>query len=229
MCLHGCGAWRRRMAEKRRSLPFLLHVAIRGGACPTSVEPMLPSFAVEPTGQLLPWYALKVRTRSEPMAVTALSNRGYFPFAPSIPERRRYSDRMAVVPAPIFPGYVFCRFDVSGKVTVLSCPAVEYIVSFAGAPAIVPDEEIEAVRRAVEAGGRPRSYLAIGQRIRIEFGPLTGLEGILDRTAKGNRLVVSVHLLQRSVSVEIDEDQVRAIFAASRKPASSSPALNNRR
>ena len=167
----------------------------------------------------LPWYAVKVRTRSEPIAVAALQNRGYDPFAPTIAERRRYCDRMAVVRAPVFPGYVFCRLDAQNKVPVISSPAVEYIVSFAGQPATVPDDEIEAVRRAVEAGGRPRSYLSVGQRIRIEYGSLAGLEGVLERNGKENRIVVSVHLLQRSVSVEIDEDQIRAIGPAEGAPA----------
>jgi transcription antitermination factor NusG len=118
---------------------------------------------------------------------------------------------MAVVRTPVFPGYVFCRLDVQKKVPVLSSPAVEYIVSFAGHAVAVPDEEIEAVRRAVEAGARPRSYLNVGQRVCIEYGSLAGLEGILLRNKRECRLVVSVHLLQRSVSVEIDEDHVRAV------------------
>ena len=118
---------------------------------------------------------------------------------------------MSVVQTPVFPGYVFCRVDVHKRVPILSAPAVEYIVTFAGVPAVVPDDEIEAVRRAVNAGARPRPYLTTGQRVRIEYGALAGVEGILERTAKENRLVVSVHLLQRSVSLEIDEDQLQAI------------------
>jgi transcription antitermination factor NusG len=159
----------------------------------------------------LPWYALKVRTRSEPLVAAALRNRGYDPFVPTIPERRRYCDRMTSIQMPVFPGYAFCRLDVCKKVPVISTVGVEYIVSFAGAPAIVPDEEIEAVRLAIAAGGRPRPYLVVGQRIRIEYGAFSGLEGILERMGNEHRLVVSVHLLQRSVSVTIDEDQIQAI------------------
>jgi transcription antitermination factor NusG len=177
-------------------------------------QPALASYAR--TSPTLPWYAVKVHTRSEPVAVAALRNRGYDPFAPAIFERRRYSDRTAVVQNPVFPGYIFCRLDVQKKVPVLSSPAVEYIVSFAGHPAAVPDEEIDAVRRAVEAGARPWSYLNVGQRIRIEYGPLAGLEGVLERNGREHRIVVSVHLLQRSVSVEIDEVQIRAIDPARR-------------
>ena len=184
---------------------------------------MLPSYSIAACPSYLPWYALKVRTRSEPVVVTVLRNRGYDPFAPTMAERRRYCDRMTVVETPVFPGYVFCRLDPRKKVPVLSAPAVEYIVSFAGAPVIVPEDEIEAVRRAIEAGARPRPYLAAGQRIRIEYGAPAGLEGILVRQGSEHRLVVSINLLQRSVSVEIDEDQVQAIEPALRKPACPSP------
>jgi transcription antitermination factor NusG len=176
---------------------------------------MLLQPAITSTAKPLPWYALKVRTRSEPIAVAALQNRGYAPFAPTVAERRRYSDRVAVVQAPVFPGYVFCRLDVQQKVPVLSSPAVEYIVGFAGRHVVVPEEEIEGVRRAVEAGAHTRHYLNAGQRIRIEHGALAGLEGILERVGKEHRIVVSIQLLQRSVSVEIDLGNIRTIDPSS--------------
>lgn len=190
---------------------------------------MLPVSAGAAYPLILPWYALKVRTRSEPLAVQVLRNRGYDLFAPTITERRRYCDRTAVVQTPIFPGYVFCRLDARRKVPVLSTPAVEYIVSVAGTPVIVPEEEVEAVRRAVEAGARARSYLGVGQRIRIAYGALAGLEGILQRTGNEHRLVVSVHLLQRSVSVEIDGDQVQLLEPVLRKPVRPSATRSGSR
>ena len=186
---------------------------------------MLPIYTTTPEPNALNWFALKVHARSEPAAVEALRIRGYHPFAPTIAERRRYSDRMAVVQTPVFPGYVFCQFDPHKKVPILSCPAVDYIVSFAGIPAVVPASEIDHVRRALVAGARPRAYLAAGQRIRIEFGPLAGLEGILERVGKEHRIVVSVNLLQRSVAVEIDADLVQVIpTAIPKKPPTTEPS-----
>jgi transcription antitermination factor NusG len=172
---------------------------------------MLAYSTIAPCSQSLPWHAIKVRTRSEPVAVAALRNKGYHTLAPTIAERRRYSDRMTVVQTPAFPGYIFCRLDANQKVPVLSCPAVDSIVSFGGVMATVPDEEIDAVCRLLDAGARPRPYLAAGQKIRIEYGSLAGLEGILERVGKQNRIVASVQLLQRSVTLDIDEDQIQAI------------------
>jgi transcription antitermination factor NusG len=172
---------------------------------------MLPYSATDASAQSLPWYAIKVRTRSEPVAVTALRNKGYQALSPSVAERRRYSDRMAVVHTPAFPGYIFCRLDAREKVPVLSCPAVDYIVGFGGALTTVPDDEIDGVCRLLDAGASPRPYLAVGQKIRVEYGSLAGLEGILERFGKQNRLVVSLQLLQRSVSLDIDENQIRTL------------------
>ena len=164
-----------------------------------------------PRGRSYPWYALKVRTRSEPVATAALRNRGYDAFYPSFREASRPGDAAKFVKKAAFPGYLFCRFDNRCKTPVLSSPAVEYIVSAGGAPAIIPDEEIESVRRAVEAGARPSAYLAAGERVRVTHGPLKGLTGIVTIGGTAEQLILSVHLLQRSVAVRIDRNQVAAL------------------
>src|SRR5947207_3256516 len=93
------------------------------------------------------WYALKVRTRSERVALNALRNRGYEPFCPIYAERRRYSDRMKLVENVAFPGYVFCRFNLQKKVPVVSSQAIEYIVGTRGVPVPIPDAQIDDIRR----------------------------------------------------------------------------------
>ena len=78
-------------------------------------------------------------------------------------------------------------------------------------PAVVPNEEMQAIERVAEARERvlPFPYLKEGQRARISKGPLAGVEGILVE-AKPNRglLVLSVHLLQRSVAVVLNGTEV---------------------
>jgi transcription antitermination factor NusG len=157
------------------------------------------------------WYALKVRTRSERMAVAALRNIGYEPFCPTYAERRRYSDRMKVVQNVAFPGYLFCRFDPHKKVPIISSLAIEYIVGSRGMPEPIPDRQIADIRRALEAGARPAPYFRTGQRVRVEYGALAGVEGVLIRDASTGRLIVSIDLLQRSVTLCIDEHQVRPV------------------
>jgi transcription antitermination factor NusG len=80
----------------------------------------------------------------------------------------------------------------------------------------VPENEIEAIR-AMIASGRgvmPWPVLRLGQRVRIEAGPLHGVEGILVREKSIYRVVVSVELLNRGVAVEIDREEIRPIPVA---------------
>jgi transcription antitermination factor NusG len=157
------------------------------------------------------WYALKIRTRSEPIALLSLSHHGFETYCPETLVRRKYSDRMKTVAEPTFPGYVFCRFDLSRKSKVLGSHAVEYVVSFNGEPASLPTSEIESVRRMVQAGGIAAPLPRSGERVRIIAGSLQDLEGVFMREAKECQFIVSVQLLQRSVSLTIDQSLIQAI------------------
>jgi transcription antitermination factor NusG len=157
------------------------------------------------------WYALKVRTRSEVSASNAVRGRGYDALLPVRTERRKYSDRIKPVETAIFPGYLFCKFAIANKSPVLTCPAVEYIVTVGGIPRALKESEIDAIRRTVEAGGRPAPYLTVGQRVRVEYGSLAGVEGILTRKDSRHELTLSVDLLQRSICVRINPAHVRPL------------------
>ncbi len=154
-----------------------------------------------------PWYALQVRPRFEKAIASALLYKGYEGFLPLYRQKRRWSDRIKEVQFPFFPGYLFCRFDINKRLPVLTTPGVNKIVSIGKEPRPVEDSEIEALQATVVSGLRvePQSYLNIGQKVRIERGPLSGIEGILTSLKGLNRLILSVHLLQRSISVDIDE------------------------
>jgi len=157
-----------------------------------------------------PWYALRVRPRFEKMVASALVSKGYEGFLPLYRHRSRWSDRIKEVLLPLFPGYLFCRFDVNKRLPILVTPGVLEVVGIAKQPYPVNEAEITALQSIVvsKLQAEPRSYLNIGTLVRIEIGPLAGVEGILTGKKGNRKLVVSVNLLQRSVAVEIDESWV---------------------
>ncbi|HVV47573.1 MAG TPA: hypothetical protein VHC72_20320, partial [Bryobacteraceae bacterium] len=61
---------------------------------------------------------------------------------------------------------------------------------------------------------RPWPFLRAGQRVRIEHGPLRGVEGVILEQKDEWRMVVSVELLQRSVSVVLDRSVLSRTGAA---------------
>jgi transcription antitermination factor NusG len=114
---------------------------------------------------------------------------------------------------PLFPGYLFSRFDVGNRLPILTTPGVISIVGAGKTPLPVDDEEIDAIRAILRSGltAQPWPFLCVGSRVYLEGGPLAGVEGIITNTDKVYRLVVSVSLLQRSVAVEIDREWARPI------------------
>jgi transcription antitermination factor NusG len=157
-----------------------------------------------------PWYALRVRPRHEKTVASTLLTKGYEGFLPLYRHRSRWSDRIKEVLLPLFPGYLFCRFDVNHRLPVLVTPGVIEVVGIGRIPYPVDENEISSLQSIIVSNLQVerRSYLNIGTRVRIELGPLAGTEGILTGKKGKRKLVVSVSLLQRSVAVEIDEDWV---------------------
>jgi transcription antitermination factor NusG len=155
-------------------------------------------------------HALSVKHQHEKAIEAALSQKGFEAFSPMYRSRRQWSDRTKEIELPLFAGYVFCRFAYRAKAYVLNTPAISRVVEFGGKPAAVPHAEIEAVR-AVAASRlplRPWPHLKPGDRVRVERGPLRGVEGILVREKDAVELIVSVELLQRAVAVQVEAASV---------------------
>jgi transcriptional antiterminator NusG len=160
-----------------------------------------------------PWVALVVRPRAEKRVEAGLANAGLETFVPWHGVRRRWSDRIKILEQNLFPGYIFCRSTFAERTLVMRQPGVQSVVSFDHSPAVIPDDQIAALRAAVSSGLPlgPWPFLKAGQRVRIEWGALAGIEGTLARDSAAWRIVVSVDALQRSVAVEVDRDMVRPV------------------
>jgi transcription antitermination factor NusG len=160
-----------------------------------------------------PWYAVRVRSNFEQVTASVLAGKGYEQFAPTYRVRRSWSDRVKEIQVPLFPGYVFCRLDAMYRLGVLTTPGVVSIVGFGKEPAIVADSEIEAIQAIIRSNlnAQPWPFVAVGRKVMLERGPLKGLEGIVAEVKNDVRLVVSLTLLQRSVSVEVERDWVRPL------------------
>jgi transcription antitermination factor NusG len=127
--------------------------------------------------------------------------------------RSRWSDRIKTIEKPLFPGYVFCHFSPHRRLPILTTPGVLHIVGIGKEPVPVDANEIETVWATLHSGVllRPWPFLLVGKRVRVERGPLMGIEGIVTQFKGSCRLVVSVSLLQRSIAAEVERECVRPI------------------
>ena len=142
-----------------------------------------------------------------------LHERGLEEFNPSYLVERQWSDRIRRILRPLFPGYVFCRININDRMPALTVPGVVGLVGIGKKPVSIPETEVEWIRTMVRSGlaVSPWPFLKEGDPVLIERGPLSGLEGLLLKVKRKSRIVVSIDLLQRSVSAEIDISWVRPL------------------
>jgi transcriptional antiterminator NusG len=162
--------------------------------------------AEDPGPESLPWFALQVRTQHERGVADFLRGSGYEWFLPMYKCRKRWSDRVKEIETPLFPGYLFCRFNPIERLPILKVPGVIQIVGYNRQPSEIDASEIRAIQTLVASGipNQPWPYLHAGDKVQIESGPLRGMSGILTDFKGKHRLIVSITLLKRAVAVEID-------------------------
>ncbi len=152
------------------------------------------------------WYALYTRPRHEKQVQQELTNQQIEVYLPIHKIRRRWSDRYKIVEEPLFKNYLFVRSDAEHYRKALNPFGAVSFVTVEGEPAIIPNEELEALKILVtsEIPHNPYPYLKAGRKVRLKYGPMEGCEGVLVRKRGLSRLVVTVHLLQRSIEAEVD-------------------------
>lgn len=162
------------------------------------------------SAQQLSWFALHVRTNKEQLTEWTLTKKGYEIFLPMMTETRLYCRKRKRFLVPCFKGYLFCKLDPLQRLDVLKTPHVYRVVGRGMIPEPIPDSELNAVKTLIAAGVPLEhcAYPSVGERVRIERGPLIGIEGVLLDLKNSRRIVVSITLLRRSVSVEVSAGDV---------------------
>src|SRR5262249_24181112 len=161
------------------------------------------------------WFALTVKPRFEKAVARTLELKGYETLLPLYKKHHTFGARSKDSELPLFPGYVCSRFDVQTRLPILTTPGVIQVLGAGNTPIALSDLEITSLQRAIKAQVpvRPFPFVHTGQRVRINRGVLAGVEGIVISSKQCKqrlRLVLSITLLQRSVLLEIDRDQVSA-------------------
>jgi len=172
------------------------------------------------------WYAVHTRHQHEKIVARILEYKDLEVFLPLYQVRRRWQDRIKEISVPLFPGYLFVREGEERWLQILTATGVSSIVNCGDRPAVIPQSEVEGVRRLVESSLKiePHPFLKTGDWVRIKYGPIAGLEGILLRKKNIARLVLSVEMLGKAAAVEVDATNVERLPWKSSELISTSKA-----
>jgi transcriptional antiterminator RfaH len=158
------------------------------------------------------WYAVNTKPRQENLAELTLQRLGVETFNPRLKQNRLIRKRLQTIVCPLFPGYLFARFNLGIQYrTVNFARGVQKIVSFGSTPATVDEEMVESIKSMLQDGCvivQTPSFSA-GQTVRVQSGPLKGLEAIFEREmGDRQRAVLLLKTLSYQARVVVDLDQV---------------------
>jgi transcriptional antiterminator RfaH len=155
------------------------------------------------------WFAVYTQPRGEAIACENLLRQQFDVFFPRYLKRRSHARRIDHAPAPLFPRYLFIKFDISdaGWRVVRSTRGVVDLVRNGIDPVTVPAGIIEEIRARQNEDGfvqlSRRLKLTRGARIRIDAGPFADYEAIFQSQRENDRVVALLSLLGRQVVVEL--------------------------
>ena len=160
------------------------------------------------------WYAAYLHPRREKSVARQMQERGLHWFLPLYRSVRRWKDRRKEIELVLFPGYVFIYIALQDRLRVLQLPGAVRFVSFGGQPSSLPDREVETLRAGLKENiyAEPHPYLTAGRRVQVIRGPFLGTHGILIRRKDKFRVVISLALITRAVSVEVDASDVQPLL-----------------
>jgi transcriptional antiterminator NusG len=161
---------------------------------------------IEPIDEQRRWFAVYTRTHHEKRVAQYYTEREIEHLLPISRVQRQWShNRNVTIDQPLFPNYLFVHISRRERTRAVEVPGA---LSFVGAnkvPAPMPDAEILALRAGLTLDHcEPHPYMPLGATVRIRSGVLAGRTGVVLRTRNSCRVVLTLSLIMRSFTVEVD-------------------------
>jgi transcription antitermination factor NusG len=159
------------------------------------------------------WYAAYTMSRHEKRIAAHCEHIGIEYLLPLYASRREWKNRTTVdLQMPLFPNYVFVHLSPEDHGPLLRLPGVLSTVGNAAGPAVIPDDEMDALRRIVNCKEiEPHPYMTAGDHVRVKRGPLEGIVGVVLRRGNGLHFIVTLNLIGKSVALNIDGNALELI------------------
>ncbi|MAX81573.1 MAG: antitermination protein NusG [Crocinitomicaceae bacterium] len=156
------------------------------------------------------WTPFYTKSRNEKKVAERLLELGHEVYCPQTETIKIWSDRKKKVKEPLFKSYVFVRVNEQDRMTVLQDPGIVFNLQWLGKPALIRDEEIEAIQRFLKENPSAKSVgetLEKGQVVKVKSGVLQGNLGIVKEVRRG-KVLLTLQRIGFVLQAEIDGDLI---------------------
>lgn len=154
------------------------------------------------------WLVVHCRPRCEKKAAYFMVEAGFLVYLPLQRSIRVYGKRERVFMKPLFPGYVFAVVPVDKKYYIRQNQYVANVIEVYQQDVFV--RQLNDLKKAVESDSivEVLPFLCEGEVVKVLSGPFKGLEGPIITIKGKTRVVISLEMIQQSVSFEVDVSQI---------------------
>jgi transcription antitermination factor NusG len=167
------------------------------------------------------WFAAYTMSRHEKRIASHCDRIGIEQFLPLYTSQRSWKNRTTVdLQMPLFPNYIFVRLLPQDHGPFMRLPGLLSIVGNATGPVVIPDSDMELLRRIITCKTiEPHPFMTKGDKVRVMTGPLAGVIGVVLKKGNGLRFIVTLDMIGKSVSLQIDGSALELIASHARLSA----------
>lgn len=162
------------------------------------------------------WHVVQVHPHAEAKAQMHLARQGFVTYLPRYLKRRSHARRVEIVPAPLYPSYLFANFNraLHRWRSICSTIGVARLVCCGDLPAAIDNSIIDCLRSREDADGfiqlERRPQFAPGDKVRVREGVFYDCLGLFEGMGDRERVAILLELLGRKVRVVLDEEFIVA-------------------
>ena len=162
----------------------------------------------------LAWFLAQIKPNARKIAERHLARQKFETFLPLIEQTVRQNGRFVQSHKPLFPGYIFIRFD-TGKGSwrsINSTQGITKLVSFGQVPAPVPDSLITQLRTRCDQDGviAPAPDLNVGDNVTVTQGPFSDFMAEVLDMDEDQRVWLLIDLMGRQTRVAVRRQDIRS-------------------
>jgi len=159
------------------------------------------------------WFILQFKSNSHHLAIKNLTRQGFEIFLPLHDTTSRKLSRFINTSKPLFPGYMFIRFDRTESEwhKINNTYGVSRLITFNSILKSIPTRFVESLMRRYDSSGKliPIKKLEKGDQVSVLMGPFANFIATVEKIEEDQRIWVLMDLMGREAKILTPSDALK--------------------